>query len=217
MCVNIYNTRSGNDNQNRKEDKQENKMVQINGKEYVTVAERLEKLHSEHDKVGIETEVLRFDEEIVLVKAILSIDDKKFVGHAQEVIGSSEVNSTSALENAETSAVGRALAFAGLGVNGSIASADEIKKAEDRSRLSFDGETATASQLAKIRSLLDETLITAPEKIRIHKLLEGGGVLKTTASDLLSYFFGKSSIKNGSWDKITQGALSERRLSSKAA
>ncbi len=193
-------------------------MVQINGKEYVTVAERLEKLHSEHEKVGIQTEVLRFDEEIVLVKAILSIDDdKKFVGHAQEVIGSSEVNSTSALENAETSAVGRALAFAGLGVNGSIASADEIKKAEDRSRLSFDGETATASQLAKIRSLLDETLITAPEKVRIHKLLDGGGVLKTTASDLLSYFFGKSSIKNGSWDKITQGALSERRLSSKAA
>ena len=192
-------------------------MVQINGKEYITVAERLEKLHSEHEKVSIQTEVLRFDEEIVLVKAILSIDDKKFVGHAQEVIGSSEVNSTSALENAETSAVGRALAFAGLGVNGSIASADEIKKAEDRSRLSFDGETATASQLAKIRSLLDETLITAPEKIRIHKLLEGGGVLKTTASDLLSYFFGKSSIKNGSWDKITQGALSERRLSSKAA
>ena len=56
-----------------------------------------------------------------------------------------------------------------------------------------------------------------PEKVRIHKLLDGGGVLKATASDLLSYFFGKSSIKNGSWDKITQGALSERRLSSKAA
>ena len=192
-------------------------MVLINGNEYVTVAERLEKLHREYDKVAIETEIRRFDEEIVLVKAILTIDDKKFIGHAQEVIGSSEVNSTSALENAETSAVGRALAFAGLGVNGSIASADEIIKAEDRSRLSFDGETATASQLAKIRSLLDETLITAPEKVRIHKLLEGGGVLKTTASDLLSYFFGKSSIKNGSWDKITQGALSERRLSSKAA
>ncbi len=217
MCLNIYNTRSGNDNENNKEDKQENKMVQINGKEYVTVAERLEKLHCEHEKVGIQTEVLRFDDEIVLVKAILSIDDREFVGHAQEVIGSSEVNSTSALENAETSAVGRALAFAGLGVNGSIASADEIKKAEDRSRLSFDGETATASQLAKIRSLLDEPLITAPEKVRIHKLLEGGGVLKATASDLLSYFFGKSSIKNGSWDKITQGVLSERRLSSKAA
>ena len=58
------------------------------------------------------------------------IDDKKFIGHAQEIIGSSQVNITSALENAETSAVGRALAFAGLAVNGSIASADEINKAK---------------------------------------------------------------------------------------
>ena len=95
-------------------------MVQINGKDYVTVAERLEKLHNEHQDVMIETEILRFDEEIVLVKAVLTIHDKKFIGHAQEIIGSSPVNSTSALENAETSAVGRALAFAGLAVNGSI-------------------------------------------------------------------------------------------------
>ena len=106
MSSDIYNICSWNDNENNKEDKQENKMVQINGKEYVTVAERLEKLHCEHEKVGIQTEVLRFDDEIVLVKAVLSIDDREFVGHAQEVIGSSEVNSTSALENAETSGVG---------------------------------------------------------------------------------------------------------------
>ena len=46
------------------------------------------------------------------------------------IIGSSQVNSTSALENAETSAAGRALPFAGLAVNGSIASADEINKAK---------------------------------------------------------------------------------------
>ena len=192
-------------------------MVLINGNEYITVAERLEKLHREYDKVAIETEILRFDEEIVLVKAILTIDDKKFIGHAQEIIGSSQVNSTSALENAETSAVGRALAFAGLAVNGSIASADEINKAEARSRLDVDLDTATTAQLDKIRSLLDEPLITAPEKIRIKKLLEEGSPSKKTASDLLSYFFGKSSIKNGSWDKITQGVLSERRLSSQAA
>ena len=101
------------------------------------------------------------------MKAILKIDEKKFIGHAQEVIGSSQVNSTSALENAETSAVGRALAFAGLAVNGSIASADEINKAEARSRLDVDLDTATTAQLDKIRSLLDEPLITAPEKIRI--------------------------------------------------
>ena len=54
MHSGIYNAHSWNDNENNKEDKQENKMVQINGKEYVTVAERLEKLHCEHEKVGIQ-------------------------------------------------------------------------------------------------------------------------------------------------------------------
>jgi hypothetical protein len=43
------------------------------------------------------------------------------------------VNKTSALENAETSAVGRACAFAGIGVIDSIASADEVHKAINRS------------------------------------------------------------------------------------
>ena len=99
-----------------------------------------------------------------------------------------------------------ALAFAGLAVNGSIASADEINKAEARSRLDVDLDTATTAQLDKIRSLLDEPLMTAPKKNRIKKLLEEGNPSKKTASDLLSYFFGKSSIKNGSWDKITQFA-----------
>ena len=35
-------------------------MVQINGKDYVTVAERLQRLHDQHEKVIIETEILRF-------------------------------------------------------------------------------------------------------------------------------------------------------------
>ena len=103
-------------------------MVQINGKDYVTVAERLALLHDQYDNVMIETEILRFDEEIVLVKAVLKIEEKQFIGHAQEIIGSSQVNSTSALENAETSAVGRALAFCGI-TNDSIASAEEVAAA----------------------------------------------------------------------------------------
>ena len=192
-------------------------MVQINGKDYVTVAERLEKLHNEHKEVMSETEILRFDEEIVLVKAVLTIHDKKFIGHAQEIIGSSQVNSTSALENAETSAVGRALAFAGLAVNGSIASADEIVKAAEVSvRINPGEENATANQIDKIKSLIDEPLVTEPEKVRLKKIVTDKEIDKKTASDLLSYFYGKSSIVNGSWNKVTQGVISERRLSTNA-
>ena len=193
-------------------------MVQINGKDYVTVAERLQRLHDQHEKVIIETEILRFDDEIVLVKAILKIDEKKFIGHAQEVIGSSQVNSTSALENAETSAVGRALAFAGFGVNGGIASADEITKAESKKdKLHREKTMATANQFDKIKSLLHDPLITDPERERLKKIIDDNTIDKRSASDLLSYFYGKSSVSNGSWKKVTPGVLSERRLSSNAA
>jgi len=53
-------------------------------------------------------------------------------GNACEVIGSSGINLTNALENAETSAVGRACAFAGIGINTDIASADEVQGAKEK-------------------------------------------------------------------------------------
>ena len=71
-----------------------------------------------------------------VVKATLTMVDsmESFTGLAQECEDdtSSMVNKTSALENAETSAVGRACAFAGIGVIDSIASADEVHKAINR-------------------------------------------------------------------------------------
>ena len=54
-----------------------------------------------------------------------------FTGHASETISSEGVNLASALENAETSTVGRALAFFGVGIENGIASADEMKKVEN--------------------------------------------------------------------------------------
>ena len=50
-------------------------------------------------------------------------------GHASEKDGSSFINKTSALENAETSAVGRALGILGIGIDTSIASAEEVGNA----------------------------------------------------------------------------------------
>ena len=50
-------------------------------------------------------------------------------GHAHEVQGSSNINKTSYIENCETSAVGRALAMLGIGIDTSIASANEVTNA----------------------------------------------------------------------------------------
>lgn len=106
--------------------------VNIKGKSYKTVAERIDDTKDLVKK--IDTEIIHIDNESAVVKAtIVFNDDKTSTGFAREFRDDSQsfVNKTSFLENAETSAVGRALAFAGYG-GGEIASADEVQMAIKR-------------------------------------------------------------------------------------
>lgn len=114
------------------------KTINIKGKEYVPVSERL-KFISDNYEYAINTDYQFFpDQKMWVVKAtlILKKNDTEwsYTGLAQEIESNNykDVNHTSALENAETSAVGRACAMAGIGIDGGIASADEVKKAINR-------------------------------------------------------------------------------------
>jgi hypothetical protein len=107
----------------------------IKGKRYSTVATRVELFRRWFgDSFGVETEIVSLGKvkgEPVVVRAIIRNGDRIVsTGHAAEVIGSTNINATSALENCETSAIGRALA--GLGIHGGeMASLDELRpKAE---------------------------------------------------------------------------------------
>ena len=104
------------------------KTVNIKGKEYVEVNERVKYFREEYKGWAIETEMLSNDEGVCVFKA--SIKDEagvvKAVGHAYEKESSSFINKTSYIENCETSAVGRALGFLGIGIDASIASSDEV-------------------------------------------------------------------------------------------
>lgn len=111
------------------------KAVDIKGKKYVLVSDRILSLAESGERYSIVTEILCTPADVQntwVVKATLTTDKGDYVGHAQEVIGDGYINKTSALENAETSAVGRACAMAGIGVIDSIASVDEITKAKNR-------------------------------------------------------------------------------------
>jgi hypothetical protein len=114
--------------------------ITIHGKEYVQVKDRIAYLASNDNDLpySIETEFDYFPEEkMFIVKAKLTLGDNVYTGLAQEIIGDGNINRASALENAETSAVGRACAMAGIGVVDSIASADEVHKAQNRD-INFD-------------------------------------------------------------------------------
>lgn len=111
------------------------KAVDIKGKAYVLVSDRVLYFNETYPDGQITTEMLSApDATHVVVKATVSTGKQTFTGHAQEVVGEGYINKTSALENAETSAVGRALALMGIGVIDSIASVDEIHKATNRSK-----------------------------------------------------------------------------------
>lgn len=111
------------------------KAIDIRGKRYVLVSDRINYFNETYKNGFIETRLLsQPDSQMVVMKAKVTPDADKptrcFIGHSQAKWGEGMVNKTAALENAETSAVGRALGMMGIGVIDSVASADEIKKAE---------------------------------------------------------------------------------------
>ena len=105
-------------------------IVEIHGKTYRTVAFRIAEFREAHPDWSIVTELVSADDERVVMQASIYLGDGKIVstGYAEESRSASQINRTSALENCETSAVGRALAFLGL-AGTEIASADEVANA----------------------------------------------------------------------------------------
>lgn len=101
-------------------------IVQIHGREYQTVAYRVQRFREECRDWTIETQLICQDDDKVIMKALISNGETLIAtGYAEEVRGASNINRTSALENAETSAIGRALAACGLGGT-EYATADEV-------------------------------------------------------------------------------------------
>ena len=107
--------------------------IDIHGKPYVMVKDRVIHFNNEYPNGCIRSKLVdRIDSVVIFEATVIPDVDKPerfFTGHAEEEIGSSQINQTSALENCETSAIGRALAMMGIGVNESFASGDEVANA----------------------------------------------------------------------------------------
>lgn len=104
---------------------------QKGSKKYTMVVHRMEAFRQVHGTdFGVDTNILVDDAQRVVVKATIHNMDGTIVGSgmAEEIRGQGNVNKTSALENCETSAIGRALASLGL-AGGEYASVDEIDAA----------------------------------------------------------------------------------------
>ena len=122
--------------------------INIHNKKYSLIVDRIgvarRSLGSDLD---IKTSIIHQDDKKVIVQCDVYVDEKHLsTGTAEELRATSRINQTSALENAETSAVGRALAFLGF-ANDSIASAEEVSLAIEQQ----DRQLQTAlSELEKV-------------------------------------------------------------------
>jgi hypothetical protein len=115
--------------------------------EYKTVALRVAEFHkSRTDTQRITTDLVYHDEGRVVMKATVWDGDVAIgTGYGEEWRDSSNINKTSAMENAETSSIGRSLACIGLG-GSEYASADEVLRAiAQQEELQEDAPTPTQS------------------------------------------------------------------------
>tara|TARA_R110000751_G_scaffold48529_3_gene108015 strand:- start:510 stop:1043 length:534 start_codon:yes stop_codon:yes gene_type:complete len=107
------------------------KTVNIKGKQYVEVHERLRYFREKYPEYTLDSEVIEKTEDTITFKAFILNEQGRLIasGSAEERRGSSFINKTSYVENCETSAWGRALGNFGIGLDTSVASADEVSNA----------------------------------------------------------------------------------------
>lgn len=126
------------------------KTINIKGKEYVEVSTRIKALKENFKDYSIETEIINFTPEYILMKAIIKNENGRIMatGTAMEEKTSSMVNKTSFVENCESSAVGRALGMLGIGIDQSIASYEEVRNVEIQEQVK-EKKTLTPEDIKK--------------------------------------------------------------------
>lgn len=154
------------------------KYTNIKGKNYITVNQRVLAFRELYPNGRITTEIVKLAPEsngagnTVIVKAFI-YDGEALIatGHAFENPGkNTNINKFSALENCETSAVGRALGFLGIGATDSIASLEEIQGAGDE--ITQETQATPAAGPAKIAPANLEMLSKLYQGTSLNKLLD---------------------------------------------
>ena len=150
------------------------KTINIHGKQYVEVKERIKYFREHYKDWALTTELLELTDNRCVIKATVLNPENRIIstGIAYEMLGSSHINKTSFVENCETSANGRALANLGIMIETSIASADEVKyaKAQGKPKKPKIEKLTDAKLSAMIVAIGEGKIDTVKERLPKYKL-----------------------------------------------
>jgi len=161
------------------------------GKDYAMVVERVKEFNANYPENGaIIPKMLVDDGNRIVFETTIYIDGKVVgVGHNEEIRGSSQINKSSALENCETGATGRALAFGcGYMPDGSLASDEEIAQAKLQQSKIEEHELTLASAVSYISHAFKTAIDEADEE----------GIL-----EVLADFKNNTPLKTEVWRKLS--------------
>lgn len=138
------------------------KTTDIKGKAYAEVNERIKAFRQLFPNGTISTEIISLEGGVCVIKATVLNEAGAVLGtgHAYEKENSTFINKTSYIENAETSAVGRALGMVGIGIDTSVASYEEVANAMEQQKPEKvkNTEKATEQKKEDVRAALRKFL-----------------------------------------------------------
>ena len=169
------------------------KSIEIKGKPYVMVNERIKAFRQDYPNLALVSEIVQLDADSCIIKASVVDENGRVLatGLAQEDRTSSAINRTSFVENCETSAWGRALGNLGIGIDVSIASAEEMEIAVAKQEKMKEQEKAT--------KLLGGTLMLNSGKYQGQRILD---VIKSGDIDYLKYLLSNDKVSDSIKDNI---------------
>ncbi len=160
------------------------KSVNIKGKEYIEVNERIKYFRNleQYNDWSLESEILEMTERCV-IKAIIKDSEGRIraTGIAYEKEGSTFINKTSYIENCETSAWGRALGNLGIGIDTSIATAEEVGNA-----IKQQESTTPKIDKTKIDTLLNKIIEKKQSKDYILKFAKVSKIEELTTDQFVN-------------------------------
>ena len=136
----------------------------VKGKQYAEVNQRIKAFRMLYPEGTIQTEIVGISDGICIMRATIKNGDLLLgTGTAYEKENSTFINKTSYIENCETSAVGRALAMCGIGIDTSIASKEEVENAIEQQEQEKKQLEAKTKLLVQIKKIMADKKILANE------------------------------------------------------